>query len=214
MQENTSKLSARDRNKLQTRRAILSATRNILVNGEDNKVTMEIIAERSGVGVATVYNYFGTKNDLILELVREDLESMLEKTERAVAADYDKVEDAIVNALRPSFELELIRVNSTALPQFMNDFWRETQDPRKESIRALLKSVEKHIESVLQFFQQKQLLPDDLDTTVAASILFALVDYNYLSYARGELQTASCVSEKTNKQVRLLVVRPGSNHVA
>jgi AcrR family transcriptional regulator len=52
-------------------RAILDATRDLLVEGGFSKLRLEHVAERAGVGKATIYRRWRTREALVLELLME-----------------------------------------------------------------------------------------------------------------------------------------------
>jgi AcrR family transcriptional regulator len=65
--------SLRERQKAERREAMLDAARGLFVERGYGKTTMEAIAERAGVGVATVYTYFASKEGVFAELARLDM---------------------------------------------------------------------------------------------------------------------------------------------
>ena len=68
------------------RERILAAARKAFAeSGRD--VQMDEVAELAGVGVGTLYRHFPTKEDLVLELIREALQGYLESTRQALRRD-------------------------------------------------------------------------------------------------------------------------------
>jgi AcrR family transcriptional regulator len=53
------------------RRAILAATENLLTRHRPSDVTIEQVAQAAGVGKGTVFHRFGSRNGLMIELMRE-----------------------------------------------------------------------------------------------------------------------------------------------
>jgi len=66
-------MSVREANKNLRRRAILDAARALILEDKSRDFSMPVLAERAGVSLATPYNLFGTKADILLEIVREDI---------------------------------------------------------------------------------------------------------------------------------------------
>ncbi len=62
---------ARYRVGLETRERILSATRDLLGEVGIEGVTLKAITDRAGVGAGSFYNLFETKEEAVLEVVRE-----------------------------------------------------------------------------------------------------------------------------------------------
>lgn len=62
---------ARYRVGLETRRRILDATREMLGDGGVEGVTLKAITDRAGVGAGSFYNLFESKEQAVLEVVRD-----------------------------------------------------------------------------------------------------------------------------------------------
>lgn len=58
-------MRVRERNRLATRRAIIGATAELLLEGDAAALSVPAVSERSGVSVRTIYRYFPTKGDLV-----------------------------------------------------------------------------------------------------------------------------------------------------
>lgn len=67
----------RDRKKRQVRHRIIRAAAELFAEKGMAETTMEEVAASSEVSVGTVYNYFGTKNALLLAGVEEETEKMV-----------------------------------------------------------------------------------------------------------------------------------------
>lgn len=71
-------MGLRERKKLEVRRRILSAAAELFGTTGLEATTIEAVAERAGVSAGTVYNYFGSKNALLLAGVESDTDAMIE----------------------------------------------------------------------------------------------------------------------------------------
>ena len=67
-----------DEKRLERRKRLLAAARELLARVGYDNVTMTALAEASGVTRPTLYNTFGTKDELLYEAVLEAYEEMLE----------------------------------------------------------------------------------------------------------------------------------------
>lgn len=70
------KQSRRERNKLQCRRRILRASRQLFSAKGYEETTMEDVAERADVSKATLYNYFPGKDSLLTGIAEAELEDI------------------------------------------------------------------------------------------------------------------------------------------
>ena len=70
--------------KQERRQAVLAAAKALIAANGYDETTIEEIAAAAGLSTPTVYNYFGTKLDLLLALYLEDREIALEKVAKIV----------------------------------------------------------------------------------------------------------------------------------
>lgn len=91
--------SLRERQKLQRRTDMLVAARSLFVERGYTRTTMEAIAERAGVGVATVYTYFATKEGVFAELARMDMSQLKAEGAAALKRGLDDPVDAVLALL-------------------------------------------------------------------------------------------------------------------
>lgn len=77
----TGKPTLRARQKHLRRENMLAAARTLFVECGYSKTTMDAIAERADVGVATVHTYFSTKEGLFAELARMDMSELKQEGE-------------------------------------------------------------------------------------------------------------------------------------
>ncbi|SMO34182.1 TetR/AcrR family transcriptional regulator [Melghirimyces algeriensis] len=66
-------MSLREQKKQRTRKAILDTARHMFFQHGYTHTTMVAIAQKSEVGVGTIYNYFPSKSDLLLNLLADAL---------------------------------------------------------------------------------------------------------------------------------------------
>lgn len=64
----------RDLQKEMTRELIKKSARTVFETGEYDSISVDDIAQSAGVSRATVYSHFGAKYDILVELVRDDLQ--------------------------------------------------------------------------------------------------------------------------------------------
>ena len=77
--------SLRERQKIRRRADILAAGRALFNRQGYSATSMEAIAEVAEVGIATVYNYFGTKGRLLADILRPDFDLLYEQGETLLA---------------------------------------------------------------------------------------------------------------------------------
>ncbi|MEL7028153.1 MAG: TetR/AcrR family transcriptional regulator [Pseudomonadota bacterium] len=77
--------SLREKQKARRRSEILRAARTLLEKEGFARSSMEEIAAAAEVGVATVYNYFGTKGALLAAVLGPEFDELFERGEQVVA---------------------------------------------------------------------------------------------------------------------------------
>ncbi|MBM3648480.1 MAG: TetR/AcrR family transcriptional regulator [Alphaproteobacteria bacterium] len=79
--------------------AILEATAQILEKGGLVALTTNAVAERAGVSVGTLYQYFDNKDALLLALAQQETEATLADVARALKGEIDPSPQARVRAM-------------------------------------------------------------------------------------------------------------------
>ncbi len=79
--------------------AIVEAAAQILEGGGLAAFTTNAVAERAGVSIGTLYQYFSDKNAVLLALARQELEAALAEINRALQGDVDPTIEGRVRAM-------------------------------------------------------------------------------------------------------------------
>jgi AcrR family transcriptional regulator len=85
----------RDRQKQERERRILSAARRLFDRNGYMNTSMEQVAARAGLAVGTLYNYFSSKDQLLVAISQVDTEHLLKIGERILADPPDDPVEAI-----------------------------------------------------------------------------------------------------------------------
>lgn len=93
---------ARYRVGLETRERILSATRRTLSEVGIEGVTLKAITDQAGVGAGSFYNLFASKEEAVLEVVRESIEAVDPDPEGAGTDTLADLVDAFVTFMTGS----------------------------------------------------------------------------------------------------------------
>lgn len=78
-------MSLREQRKQERREAIIKAAEVIFGQVGYSSATMDEIAHKAGVGVATVYKYFGNKASILESIIRPSLEKAFEEAAKIIA---------------------------------------------------------------------------------------------------------------------------------
>jgi len=74
------------------RREILQAAREVFAESGFEDTTMDKIAERAGISKGTLYLYFKSKGDLLIQAIAEIINTIYEMAERVLKADVSPLE--------------------------------------------------------------------------------------------------------------------------
>jgi len=131
--------------------------------------SMEEIAESADVGVGTVYNYFRSKNDLLIPIICHDIEKMLEEGEKVLNPPQDDpmlATTELFYAYARSFRMyrkELMReILAVVLKRFATS----------EEMRTLNSKIVTQIIDLLSIYQLKGLIDKDVHVQDAAIVLY------------------------------------------
>ena len=120
--------------KLEKRRRILDAAREVFVQNGFAQTPMSLVAERAGVGKGTLYEYFSSKEDLFAHLVVTACRDSLETLSSAGGQDDDPVQvlrDAI------GFIVNVALRENLDIYRLFYDFWGVSLRHRLEAQKKL-----------------------------------------------------------------------------
>lgn len=167
----------RERQKEQRRQAILAAALALFEDQGFAATTVEQIATRTGVSTPTVFNYFGSKQEILLAVV-EQANQVAVSDARLSLPDFDNAVDAMCH-----LEALIVRHELKVLPPTI---WRELLPlgllaARPETVLPLNARLVEEIGRLLRDLQARQLLNARLDADYLA---WFLNDYSTLLFMR------------------------------
>ncbi len=200
----TTEVSLRERQKARRRSDILAAGRHLFNQKGFSATNMDAIAELSEVGVATVYNYFGTKGQLLAEILRSDFDLLFEQAKLI---------------------LEKPPGNAIAGVQSLIDIYRKFQSnwQRKNLLLAVIGPglsaersldelaiyaediVKKQLLALLSHYQQAEKIRANIDTNDAALIIFYMFNQHFIQYVSQEGEKFSEMEATMDRQIKFIV---------
>ncbi|MCP3974237.1 MAG: TetR/AcrR family transcriptional regulator [bacterium] len=193
----------RERKKLEVRRRILGAAAELFGTAGLEATTIDAIAERAEVSVGTVYNYFGSKNALLLAEVETDTDVMIEAG-RAVlrrpgadpAAALKRLIGVYFDAF-VSFEPGLLREVMAA------SFRRSDGADLTAELTHMDERLLEQIVLLVTGLQEKGQLRNDVEPSEAALLIFSImVTHLLVLVAFGETDAAT-LKKQVNRQIDL-----------
>jgi AcrR family transcriptional regulator len=168
--------SLRDRQKLQRRVGMLDAARELFIAHGYSRTTMDAIAERAGVGVATVYTYFTSKEGVFAELARMDMAELRDAGDEALKTLPADPVEAILRLLDI-----YSRAHDYVSYEVIRDFTvgARTNGPLREVARWITEWELKQLAAAMEKAQRAGALSPTLPVRDAAQIICDLLDRYY-----------------------------------
>ncbi|MEQ8803900.1 TetR/AcrR family transcriptional regulator [Haliea sp.] len=210
MKKSATVTGLRGRQKEKRRAAIISAARQLFEALGYQNTSMEAIAEAAEVGVATVYNYFGSKGKLLADILRPEFQALYDQGDELLSAPPADPADGV---------LELIRIY-----RHFQDDWHSrrlltavigpglTAEPVLDELTIKAEAeVKRQLAALLEDYQQRNLLRAEIAMSDAAVILFSVFNQHYIEYVTNDEVQFEDMSECMDRQLRLFValMKPG-----
>ena len=196
--------SLRERQKLRRRAAILTAGQALFNRRGYSATSMEAIAEAAEVGIATVYNYFGTKGRLLADILQPDFRLLYEEGKAVLARP---PEDPIPGVL------SLIGVYQ----RFQSNWERKdlliavmgpglSAEPALDELsRDAERQVKNQLAALLSGYQKSGKIRAGIDINDASLIIFYIFNQHFIQYVSQEQVEFSEMKTAMDRQIRFIV---------
>ena len=136
--------------------------------------TFDVVAREAGVSRGLLHYYFGSKERLLVEVVRRDCDARIATLEDALAraSSVDELVDILVASLEDWVEEE---PKSAAVVYEMVSASHHSEELRAE-MAELYRRWRSHLADVLRAKQDEGVVTLDADPEAVASVIFALGD--------------------------------------
>ncbi|WP_306258506.1 TetR/AcrR family transcriptional regulator [Pararhizobium sp. IMCC21322] len=182
-------LSLRKRQKLDRSKRILEVARTRFQNEGYGKVTIESIAAEADVSAVTVYNYYETKANLLLALVKESDVRLISQLNCLIDELPIDIQDAVANFG------QIMRRH--AITYLTKSTWREVLaasilEGGKQfghTYRDLDRTLIELMSVLVKAYQRRGTLSGHIDTHTLADTLFAVQNIRFFLFISDENQT-------------------------
>ena len=186
------------------RSAMLASAAALFDRQGYTRTTFDEIAAGAGLGVATVYKYFNSKQGLVAALLKPSLEAMFQNAQRVVErphADPAEAMVALLSAYRnvggPNWaSRELLRL--TVYPGIGNE------GSLTELVREADFDTQAQIHELLKRLRRAGRLNAQLPLKDAAAIVFALLNQHFAMYLSASHPSFAEIFRRLTRRVRLL----------
>lgn len=173
----------REQKKSQTRKAILDAAIQLFAEKGFEQTSMEELARAAGIGKATIYGYFSTKNDIFFAYCEEEVDFAFSKLEKKRDEDAPLAEQLVALMIG---QLSYVTSNR----EFGRIFSREMLFPADQTAvasRDLDLKYMTRLTSVLGRGQQRGELPAETDLLLIMGHLHALYLFTLSLFYQGDV---------------------------
>ncbi|HEY6419844.1 MAG TPA: TetR/AcrR family transcriptional regulator [Candidatus Binataceae bacterium] len=162
----------RDRQKQDRECRIVAAARKLFARKSYAETAMEDVAERAGLAVGTIYNYFPSKSALLFAIIRGETESVLARG-RKILDDPTRDPVAAVSALTGIFLDDFTREDRR--------LWRElfgAAIAEPSTVGQRLFEADAHLvsqlETLLERYRSNGVLASDTEPMPVATVLYSV----------------------------------------
>jgi AcrR family transcriptional regulator len=194
----------RDRVRLQQRDIVLDVASELFIAQGFRATTLSAIAEKAGVGVATLFRYFRTKEGVLAALSRRDIEKTLARAREVAAAPAADPADAVFAICAAIFEMH--RMPSTRI-RGQTRIWLLIPTGHPETDEVVTSSdreLQDVILSLLTHYRTIGRLYPRLDLHDLTIVIFAVFYHHYLSVALDPTMKIEPVLSALKKRIQVL----------
>lgn len=174
--------------------AIMQATIQVLLKEGKSKLTTTRIAERAGVSVGTLYQYFPNKNSLLQALLKEHLDSVALAVETACQAAHGASLASMAEAITSAFvQAKFHNINASVALYAVSD-----DVEGKRIARGMHARATKAMTAMLKTAREKTMTEPEV---VAATLLSAMA-----GVSRAMLETGVMRGTMTTMEKELIVM--------
>ena len=171
MSKTNKKTSGRPRS-VKSERAILKATLELLGDVGFDRMSIEAVASRAGVGKTTIYRRYSSKAELVADAIESIRQDVVIPNTGNLWQDLDElIENAAQITLTPLGRQTVATIVSSAASnsQFAQIYWTKYLQPRRKAFAVVIERAKMRNEI------QTNLDPDLVFDTMSGIMLYALI---------------------------------------
>jgi AcrR family transcriptional regulator len=193
----------RQKQKEKRERDILAAAARLLAENGFQATSVEEIAELAEVGVATIYNYFNTKADVVMALVNNELGELLEEGRRIVRQPPADASEAVYRLINTYTVSLASRHSKKLLREVFTLVFSEQAFYRKEMFRFDFRLIDQLTE-LIEGMKKRRQLAWGVSTEEAATILYTVAMAGFMLFVADDDMTLDAMKKASRRHVRLV----------
>ena len=168
------------------------------------KTSMKDIALEAHLGVGTLYNYYPSKGDLLLELNKSKMEELFQEGEKyldSIKNSNKKCRQVLKDLIREVFTY-MLQLNKEYLQDIFSAFF-QSKKMLEEGILMDLSAID-FFQKLLLIFQKKGEISSDLDLKEVTYILYGILIMNIMSYVFLTNEDSDAIFSSFDSQIDIL----------
>jgi len=172
-------MSLRSKNKERTRTSIIGATKTLIATEEFESISTRLIAQTAEVSYQTLYNYFPTKNDILIEIFKEHFVGSEQAYQQIVRTFSGNLIDSLRQLNKSRFNMVLSRGDdmSGEFTILTKVFFGVKTNQRLGLIESLDQSGGEQYQAILSLARGMGLLEEDTDIQLMSHTLQIISSY-------------------------------------
>lgn len=176
-------LPLRQRQQALSRDAILDAASALFIEQGYRKTTMQAIADRAGVGVATLFRHFKNKAGILAAISQRDMEAVLASCQRILKSQpADPIEGTL--AILHTF-LKILDMPDSGF-RWQSGLWVPVQTGHPEADEVVSwadREVQAMLKKLLMPFKRRGVFDKAVDLDDVVAIIFSVFNQHFLTFA-------------------------------
>jgi len=193
-------LGVRVTQKLETRRRVLEAARDLFNEIGYEETTIRAVAERAGVSVGSVFTTFASKADVLSQVMDDRVDALYSELEHVARHMRGSIVDRLCSlfSIHYEFECRRVRLFLAHIAASFSPALEPTTVPYGRNERFKLMIIE-----MLREGQTKGEVRDDADLDLILDTLMGAYAWNYRLAAAGQADHVA-MTEIMERQIRLI----------
>ncbi len=192
----------REQKKAQTRAAITTEAGRLFTTQGFQATTMDEIATAAGVSPATLYNYFGTKNSVLLAHIETTVGDMIEAGSAVLADPPEDVVEAVQSLMA------VVMDHFTALDrELLREVFAAGFGPSSDVLPELIRLdllVADQLGQLLQRFDSPRGLAPEIEVDEAVVTIYSAMATQLVMYVSMEEMTVAAAQRAVARQIEIM----------
>ena len=194
----------RERQKTKRRTRIKSAARKQFLSQGYPATNMETIADEAEVGVATVYNYFGSKGKLLVEILREDFTVLAEAAQQVLACPPANASEGVLTFMEHYQRFQDNWEHKDLLVAVMGP--GIAAEPALGELSMEVEGILKQqLNSLLSYYQESGAIRQGIDIHDAALIIFYIFNQHFIEFVSLDGESFEIMKADMDRQISFFV---------